>query len=295
MGYVPSGLFIPAKSGPYYTIANPMPAQPAQVATFANTLSVEAVPAKIRTIETQELAKYAESVTAVAKQLRLSKPDLVIVPLRGALKPWRHIEAMCLQELKACILESSGLGAGRANTDKLHADLREALKAFDRDERIHVAVVDTAKGGNGCDALARLLQSVADSLSLGNICVLFHLIVTNDAEAPKTLRALTRFTTARFACDVRFYTVDSLLVEDWEPAYGLCAIRDDGTRMAVKLLAASSHQLGVREREHCYVLESSRMCDVVNHLVSECITMEMITDPRLIQIDDLSIKRATSD
>ena len=47
-----------------------------------------------RTVTGEEISLYAEAIVAIAANLTVDKPDVIIVPVRGALKPANQLKAV---------------------------------------------------------------------------------------------------------------------------------------------------------------------------------------------------------
>ena len=196
---------------------------------------------------------------------------------------------MCLFRFRAFKLWSSGLGAGKVEAEGVKALLRTQLSSFTYSGVLKIAIVDTAKGGNGCYELAKILHDLHAEGVDNRWEVEFHLILPRSAPILGRMGALSSFNSTRFACWASPCEVDDLLVEDWDPAFGLRGLSGaDGKQVLLKLIGSDRARLAIRHANLVLVLESEAMHDLINKILADRVTACLLTDPSLEQIDDLT-------
>ncbi len=289
LGLTPSGVFVPKAISPYYQIANPYRPDTEQTLALANTITGLRIDPEMHCIDAAALDSYADALAKIATGLLVRQPGIVLVPLRGAIKAWRQLETMCLYRLHAFKLWTSGLGAGRLDPHRVKETLRPQLSRAVRAGLLSIAIVDTAKGGNGCFELAKILKELHEEDTENRWEVEFHLILPRSAPVLGRMGGLHQFNDSRYACWAHPYEVDDLLVEDWDPAFGVCALdKADGKPVTFKLLDERGARLAIRQEGQVFVLESKAMHDLINKLLADRVTVSLLTDPALEQIDDLT-------
>jgi len=286
LGLVASGLFTPSTQPVSFEFANPY--QPTPVEAEPIQASLETLGSndeKVIVINDDHLANYGEQLTKVALNLSSNMPDIILIPCRGALKPWRQVEAMCLHQLNGFLFLSTGLGSGK-NVDRVRELLRGAIGSVNTDP-LNVAVLDTAKGGNGSFALAQLLKSLWREEDGREWAVQFHLLAAKDSRIALDGTPIYSLTEKGFYCHASVYRVDDLLVEDWDPAFGIKV--SDGSKTLLKPLRNDHlYRVAVQRDGKTFVTESQAPYDMINKLIAKHVTEAVLADPWIVQTADLT-------
>lgn len=284
IGLAPSGVFMSPNnvflSNPYQPDGN----GPLENALVSLANSPEADSAHV--IQDGALSRYAEQLVRVGLVLSSDPPDLLLVPCRGALKPWQQLRAMTLDKLTAHKFYATGLGDA-SNIQWITQALRPTLQRA-KPERapFHIAVVDTAIGGHGSFNLAQAIKYLWKEASSPAWRVTFHLLAPEGSGIAGRHLQMSSLTEERFLCVCTVYAVDDLLVEDWDPGFGLRANRDGGEKISLKLMP--HHKIGLRMGTEVSIITSTEPWNEINTIIAKYVTEAMLTDPTLQQIDDLT-------
>ena len=104
---------------------------------------------------------YAEALQKVGDKLKRLSPDVMLVPLRGAERPWLHLQIYCdIPVTASCVFPFT---AGEKRSDETKEKILRGLLPYqDRDE-IRIACVDAAEGGHGTRALLDILTELHEA------------------------------------------------------------------------------------------------------------------------------------
>jgi hypothetical protein len=290
VGVSPSGVFVPATSAASFAIANPFtPNWNPELVSM--TMEATQSPSSLKIVTQAQLDSYAGELVKLGTSILQDPPDVVLVPCRGALKPWRQLEAMSLGKLPAVKLYATGLGSGQ-RASEIRAAVERALRdvaAAKSQTLLKVAVIDTAIGGHGARALSSLLGSIHNAWRPGPWQVTMHLIAPRGSYVADHALDTLDMVAGNFVCRALVYVVDDLLVEDWAPGYGL-EIKQRGSKTnSVKVkVTESKKMLGLLDGHKLVVFETSKPWDDINAALAKSVTEAMTTDPKLEQIADLT-------
>jgi hypothetical protein len=304
---IPSGMFIaavPPVPGSYGELAgdgcvssavvyNPMP-HPNRVAEYIETTmpagKIDERLRDSRLITDEELAAYGETLLKIATSMqRAEPPDLVVAPLRGALKPSLLLKVVggldCFEYLP--FQNRKGLARRKAMRRELAVILRR--RSPDR-ETFRVLVVDTAIGGHGAQDLKEMIvQALGDADLPHSLDVTFHLLHDSaraKAEAVARIDDISRHNTGGVKFKVHRYSVPSLIVEDWESALGI-DLRLEGERFIVKPASTAGvfylRSAGGEVRE----LYTSDLSQLLLQKMGEFTSDAIRTDPRFKQAGEV--------
>jgi hypothetical protein len=110
-----------------------------------------------KVVKRADLVDYADTVPEIRKTLDAYHYHAVIVPYRGALKPWLQLSV--LAQHADTIIELPFTGASqRKNDERLRWYLWQGLARFFEEGELRIAVVDTGEGGHGSVTITDLLR-----------------------------------------------------------------------------------------------------------------------------------------
>lgn len=168
---------------------------------------------------------YGAKVIEISRIIKESKYDVILCPLRGARLPGIQSDLMCYTEVFEPF-DGSDLGKGW-NEARILADLRRII--LDRpltSQRRNIGILDTAKGGDSCRELARLLRQVNDEAQ-ENWDVHFHLIHAEGTYPSRSTDAYG-FKSKTLEIQIHPHEVIDLLIEDESAALGYDTKRSSG-------------------------------------------------------------------
>lgn len=107
-----------------------------------------------------DFESYAFALRLMIEEIVKFKPDLILVPMRGAIRPWLHLSVPTRMVDKGHLFQYTGVQQDNAG----HV-LREVLKPHQaRDSKL--LILDTADSGHGC---RKLLKTLIDSHRLSDV------------------------------------------------------------------------------------------------------------------------------
>ena len=122
----------------------------------------------------------------------------------------------------------------------------------------------------------------------GQWSVEFHLLAALGSRVSEPGFSLFRLSRANFICNSRVYAVDSLLVEDWEPAYGV-RLKHPNLDECVFRPFSGPEELCIVEKDRARLIVSTAIHDEINRILADRVTTTILTDPVLEQIGDLTL------
>ncbi|MDP3849629.1 MAG: hypothetical protein Q8Q59_03935 [Luteolibacter sp.] len=106
----------------------------------------------------EHFIEYAEALQRVGDKLKQLHPHVMLVPLRGAERPWRHLQIYCDMPITAgCVFPFTG---NQKRSDETRETILRGLLPFQFEEELRIACVDGAEGGHGSRALLDILSEI---------------------------------------------------------------------------------------------------------------------------------------
>lgn len=163
-----------------------------------------------------DLISYAAKLAEAGNQLKRWNPDLVLVPLRGGLRPYEHLRVYCDIEGRAIWFPFTGKEKLSEETQHM---LTKAVLPFMGKAHLRIAVIDTADGGYGSFILKAILEDlhIADPKSHWELT--YYLFVPKRKEWADWKFRLERQSTKFFTLKVRFFAVPTVIGEDVDAAF----------------------------------------------------------------------------
>jgi hypothetical protein len=162
--------------------------------------------------------QYAEQLANSGKEIVLLHPDLVLVPLRGGLRPFDHLRIYCNISEKAVWFPFTGEQSLSCET---FAILFGALQQFFGPGSANIVVIDTAERGYGAIRLARIVRNIHHNNAKSHWRVTFNLFVPQQQQWAEWQYQVKKLSTERLTFDVKLYGVLEVLGEDVDEAVSL--------------------------------------------------------------------------
>lgn len=265
-------------------LCNPMPVRPVEAivvqevrpafaAEFERTLH------RVPIIGTSELYNFAEQLLEIGRILAGRVYDVVIIPLRGGLKPWLQLDVLREFRQQPLWLPYTA-GSQRTHDEQITHILHEGLAPHERAARLKIAIVDTAISGDGSYHLAELLSDTHRRNAKQRWECDFHLLHTRERYPAKTGR-IPELQHDQLAFSVTLWPVDHLLVEDWNEAIGLEVQWEGNSRAIIKHCSTEGHLLLRREDGSVQHIESPELHHYMDVLLGDAVSEHVRHDPYL--------------
>lgn len=105
-----------------------------------------------------EFVVYAEGLQKAGDEIKLLKPDVVLIPLRGAVRPWSHLQIYCdLDVAASCVFPFTGV---QKKSDETKDFILRSLIVHQDKDAVEIVCIDAAEGGFGSRALLDILEEL---------------------------------------------------------------------------------------------------------------------------------------
>lgn len=238
-------------------------------------------------IETSEVCKYADKIVELGVTLKANKYDVLICPLRGALKPTNYLKTMNVIEKEINWLPFTG--ASQAHYDnQINNFLEEILDRYTPESELFtVSIVDTAIGGNGSNKLADLINEVRKRYSNNsNWIVNFYLLhYPKEPSSISYIASIESKSTDKLKFIVHRFQVDNLIVEDWDSAIGL-KVDFKGNSVTIKN-SIQEGRIIIMDGDKVCVIDTPEISKYVDVLIASNISDAIRTHPGLTFVKEV--------
>jgi hypothetical protein len=236
-------------------------------------------------IKVNDINKYADELIKLAATIKSSQYDMLICPLRGALKPTSYLKTMNAIDTEVQWLPFTGASSGK-NDKEIKGYLKQIIgKNLGDKELFTISIIDTAIEGYGINKLTDLLIQLREFFpDSQNWIIRFYIIHPSTANTVR-IESVQRKSTSNLQFIVHRSKVDSLLVEDWEPALGI-NIRFSGSSIEAKN-GIQSGRIILKDNDSILVVDSDEMSKYVDVLIASKISEAMATHPDLKYVEDV--------
>lgn len=220
------------------------------------------------------LSTYAGKLFDIAYSIKASAYDIVLCPLRGARMAGVHVDLVCETE-PVRAFDGSDM-AQRTNDERILGELHRLIWDLPlRSERRELAVLDTAKGGDSCREMTRLLRQLHERRQ-EQWAVTFHLIHAEGQQPPRARQAFD-FRCDTFAVTITYHPVTELLIEDEAKLLGYDIVRGGGQSRIIPFQQDGQILLyGLREAK---LFRAAPLDESLLALVSDLMAEHMLTMP----------------
>ena len=239
-------------------------------------------------IEIQEVRAYAAEIVKLGLSFLHKKFDVLICPLRGALKPTNYLKIMGVIEQDINWLPFTGATSGIYDNTIIKY-LKLILQRYNSNSELFtISIIDTAIGGHGTNKLSDLIAEVKKSyFPNSNWVVNFYLL-----HAPKEgsnsiqfIDSIEMKNTNKLKFIIHRHQVSNLIIEDWESAIGL-RVDFKGNNIIIKH-SIQEGSIIISDNNKVCVIETPEISNYVDVLVATIISEEMLTHPRLKFVRDV--------
>ena len=174
-------------------------------------------------ITDKDFAEYGEKLIELTHRVDLFKPHCSLGPLRGASKPCVMVEVMSRSRWQYEFFNFQQ-GSEKKNHPRILSDLTEILiRNAPSEQPYRINITDTARGGNGINALVSLLLRLKQENSgfrnqLWKIDINLFCDRSPNTKISNIQSVLRSQKPGEFEIDLELYRVSNLIVEDFDPA-----------------------------------------------------------------------------
>lgn len=226
---------------------------------------------------------YAEKLQEAGRKIIALKPDIVLVPMRGGVRPWEHLRVYCnIEPLGLCFPFQ---GEEKTADETCHILLKAFLPFMGR-ESLKVTIIDAAEGGHGSRKLGELLRRIHDSSDPKSHWVTcFYLFIPVEKRNADWQHELRRESTESFEVHVEPFPLIRVIGEDWDEAM----ILPQNLNRLTSVQVESGWQL--------YVIETYSLPEMIDQKIAEATYLLHFTQPhcRVIDIRDWSAGQRKAD
>jgi hypothetical protein len=233
---------------------------------------------RVPVIQVRELYSYAEMLLEIGRELARQNYDIVIIPLRGGLKPWLQLDVLREFRQPPLWLPYTAGSQGKFDDQIMHV-LYEGFKTKESTASLRFAVVDTAISGHGSAHLAEILNTFHSQDNKRQWSCDFHLLHARNRTPTETARIKPSHDNLKFS--VILWPVEHLLVEDWNEAIGLVVNWEGNQRVVIKQCATEGQLLLRRLDGSGQLIESAEMHAYLDVLLGDALSEYVQTDPAL--------------
>jgi hypothetical protein len=226
---------------------------------------------------------YAGRLVELTEHMTKVAPNCLLGPLRGAAKPCVTTEVMSRGQFTYDYFNYQA-GSDPSNHPRIATDVTAILKQRDPGAELYrVSVTDTARGGQGINALVALLKEIrAGNAQFKKQHWLLDLNLLHD-ESERTnignIEAVKGLAIPGvFDIELNRYPVTNLIVEDYDPALAV-QLESDGRTFRFKPCSVPGsflYQVGSEVR----LIESEDCYRTFEKLYSDSITQYLLTSDR---------------
>lgn len=295
---IPSGIYLCQPlvlqatqiTNPFFPGASPVEAQEVAMGKDAESLYASAKQAPTFFVVNRPIVMdYAVELVRAARLIREREYDLVLCPLRGARLPGLQARVMSDNADTFRPFDGTGMAQG-SNDERILREVREIIFSTPvRSDPRKVGVLDTAKGGDSCHSLARLLSTLNQEAGQDWL-VRFHLLHAADRTPPRASQAYS-FGSRTFEVEIDFHPVANLLIED-EPALLGYDISREGSQSSSHRLQQDGHIL-YRDKERAILFREAPLDETMIGIVTNEISQHIqgLPDAQLIDPDRWKIHK----
>ena len=239
-------------------------------------------------VEASEFDIYGEQIISLTKKVHSYDAHCLLGPVRGAAKPCTLVEVMNRGSVQYDFFNYQ-CGSQPENRPRVLADVKEILLARDPEtEDFRINITDAAKGGYGVNALTSVLKEIKESTPqftkqkwhLG-----IDLLHDPSADVSHIEDAFGFRVPGSFEIKLQRYEVPNLIFEDYDPALAVELQFDQG-RYLFKPCARPGRML-LREGQDVFVVETDNAGLMLDEIVSQHITDNLVTSPEHKQVGNV--------
>ena len=239
-------------------------------------------------VEVSQFDLYGEQIISLTQKVQSYDSHCSLGPIRGAAKPCTLVEVMNRGSVEYDFFNYQ-CGSQPENHSRVLADVKEILLLRDPEvEDYRINITDAAKGGYGINALTSVLREIKESTPqfakqrwhLG-----VDLLHDSSADVSRIEDSLKWQVPGSFEIDLQRYEVPNLIFEDYDPALAVDLQSAHG-RYLFKPCAQPGKML-LREGEEVFVVETENAGLMLDELVSQSVTENLVTSPEHTQVGNV--------
>ena len=239
-------------------------------------------------VSSSDFDDYARVILSLAEHVGNNKVHCALGPLRGAAKPCVTTEVMNRGAVEYSYFDFQA-GSQIDSRQRVIQNLKPILLARDPEESIYrINITDTACGGQGINALVGILKEIkaeTPSFQHQQWNLDLNLLHAGDANLANIENVRKLSEAGSFDIQLNRYPVPNLIVEDYDPALAV-DILSDGKTFSFKPCAKPGKFL-YQDGNDVFIVESENCYLTIEEFLSQSVTEEMLTQPRLQQAGNI--------
>jgi len=227
---------------------------------------------------------YAGKLVELTEHTLEASPNCLLAPLRGAAKPCAIAEVMSRGQVLYDYFNFQA-GSDTRNQPRIKNELITILRQRDPGtSTFRINITDTARGGQGINALVSMIRDIREAdAQFNNQQWILDLNLFHDLSSHTNIDNIEavrrRFSLpGKIAINVNRYPVDSLIVEDYDPALAV-KLEADGKVFRFKPCAVAGSFL-YRTGNEVRIIESQDCYQTFEKLYSDSLTQFLLTSPK---------------
>ena len=229
-------------------------------------------------IKRSDLTEYADQLIKLGIKLKSIPYDILLCPLRGALKPTNYLKTMNIIDSFNWLPFTA---ASSGDYDRVIIKFLKSIleKYTPNADFFNISVIDTAIGGYGVSKLTDILIDLKKEYSVkSNWIVNYFLLYPPNADTHK-IDSVTKKNKEDLKFIVNKFEVHNLIVEDWDAAIGL-KVNFQENAFEIKNSIAEGRIILIDADTIC-VVDSNEMSKFVDTLFSSELSEAIQTHPGL--------------
>lgn len=214
---------------------------------------------------------YAEKLKEAGNIIHKSAPDIVLVPMRGGVRPWEHLRIYCNISIEKSVLFP--FTGSEKYSDETLGIIATALSSHSGKDRLSIVCIDAAEGGQGSAQLVSILERLHDRDPGSFWEVTLCLFVPQKRANAPWQHARQRTKQSNFKINVTLLPVATVIGEDMDSA--MISPANFGTVRRIKL------QVGGVD----YLIETAELPGVIDQNILEMTHYTLVTEPFSTVID----------
>lgn len=164
----------------------------------------------------QDFLDYAEKMQRAGRFIGKAKPDVVLVPMRGGVRPWQHLRIYCnIAVEQSCLFPFTDR---EKHSEETKGIIANALTDYHGRAHLSIVCLDEAEGGHGTTRLLTILEELHEFDRDAAWTVTLCLLVPQGCEHAEWKHAHEKRSKPNFHVHVNLIAVSNVIGKDMDGA-----------------------------------------------------------------------------